>query len=180
MDEQMISFSGSCPYRQYIPKKPNPVGIKNFVMASVGGLMLDFDIYQGAKCLEQQVHPNKYLSLGTMVLPRLSETLTERSQIYCDRYFTSYQAMEYMLTKNIYLTGTIMKNRIQDAAKKLPCDKYLKKQGRGSFVSVIRRDGKVAVSKWYDNKPILLISAVHEQHPEIECRRWSKQEKKYV
>ena len=25
-----------------------------------------------------------------------------------------------------------------------------------------------------------MISAVHDQHPEVECRRWSKQEKKYV
>ena len=54
INEQMIPFSGSCPFRQYIPNKPNPVGIKNFVMASVDGLMLDFDIHQGVKCLEQQ------------------------------------------------------------------------------------------------------------------------------
>ena len=73
-----------------------------------------------------------------------------------------------------------MKNRIQDAARKLPDDKYLKKRGRGSFVSVIRRDGEVAVSKWYDNKPILMISAVHDQHPEVEFRCWSKQEMNYV
>ena len=44
-------------------------------MASVDGLMLDFDIYQGAKFLEQQVHPNKPLGLGTMVHVRLSRPI---------------------------------------------------------------------------------------------------------
>ena len=55
IDEQMIPFSGSCPFRHYIPNKPNPIEIKNFVMALINRLMLDYDIYLGAKCLEHQV-----------------------------------------------------------------------------------------------------------------------------
>ena len=62
-------------------------------MALVDGLMLDYDIYQGAKCLEHQVQPNKPLGLGTLVVDRLTKTLREGSQIYCYRYYTSFQTM---------------------------------------------------------------------------------------
>ena len=44
----------------------------------------------------------------------------------------------------------------------------------------IRQDSKMALTKWFDNKPILMLSAVHAKHPEDECRRWCKQEKMYV
>ncbi len=93
IDEQMIPFTGACPYRQYLPMKPNPVGIKNFVCATADGIVLDFELYQG--------------------------------------------------------TGSLI----------------------GS---------KLCVVKWYDNKPVLLMSVVHGTQPEDTCQRWDKKMKQYV
>ncbi|XP_063749777.1 piggyBac transposable element-derived protein 3-like [Eleginops maclovinus] len=180
IDEQMIPFTGACPFRMYLPLKPNPVGMKNFVMASVDGLVLDFEVYQGSQALALQVPDSDGLGLGSLVIKRLSETLTAGTKVYCDRFFTSTAAVDTMLKDHIYLTGTVMKNRVSQAVNKLPDDKTLKIQGRGTSAAVTREDGKVCVVKWYDNKPVMMLSTVHAEQPEDQCRRWSKKDKIYV
>lgn len=180
IDEQMIPFTGACPFRQYVPLKPNPVGMKNFVLASVDGIVLDFEVYQGSKTLGLQVKDSDGLGLGALVVKRLSETLTAGTKVYCDRYFTTILAVDHMLKNEIYLTGTVMKNRVPQAMKKLPDDKTLKHQGRGASATVTRADGKLCVVKWYDNKPVVMLSTVHAEQPEDTCQRWSKKDKKYL
>ncbi|XP_007562569.1 piggyBac transposable element-derived protein 3-like [Poecilia formosa] len=73
-----------------------------------------------------------------------------------------------------------MKNRIPKAMQKLPSDKIMKQQGRGTSASVVRGDGKLNVVKWFDNKPVLMLSAVHAKEPEDTCQRWSKKDKCYL
>lgn len=73
-----------------------------------------------------------------------------------------------------------MKNRIAKAMQKLPSDKIMKQQGRGTSASVVRGDGKLNVVKWFDNKPVLMLSAVHAKEPEDTCQRWSKKDKCYL
>lgn len=180
IDEQMIPFTGACPCRQYLPMKPNPVGMKNFVCATSDGIVLDFDIYQGADGLLEQVEEPGNLGLGGLVIDRLSQTLHPNTNVYCDRFFTSIQAVEHMMKKQMYVTGTVMKNRVAAAVQKLPTDKTMKKDGRGTSAQVTTEDGKICVVKWFDNKPVLMMSAVHAREPEDTCKRWDKKLKRYV
>uniref|UniRef100_A0A3Q3QJ73 PiggyBac transposable element-derived protein domain-containing protein n=1 Tax=Monopterus albus TaxID=43700 RepID=A0A3Q3QJ73_MONAL len=180
IDEQMIPFTGACPFRQYVPLKPNPVGMKNFVLATAGGIVLDFEVYQGANSLRSQIQDAEELGLGVLVIARLAKTLHPGTKVYCDRFFTSMKAVDQMLEKQVYLTGTIMKNRVTEPLQKLPSDQDMKEQGRGASASVTRGDGKVCVVKWYDNKAVLMLSTVHAEQPEDVCQRWSKKDKQYV
>jgi len=43
----MILFLGCCQIRQFVKGKPRPVGLKNIVITTSDGLIIDFEIYQG-------------------------------------------------------------------------------------------------------------------------------------
>lgn len=110
IDEQMIPFTGRCHLKQYVKNKPRPVGLKNFVITTSSGLVLDFEIYQGkftSLC-------NPELGLGPSVVMRLVRSLPPRSWVYFDRYFTTIPLLEKLHENNIEGTGTIMTNRIRD------------------------------------------------------------------
>ncbi|KAK1906732.1 PiggyBac transposable element-derived protein 3 [Dissostichus eleginoides] len=154
IDEQMIPFTGACPCRQYLPMKPNPVGIKNFVCATSDGIVLDFDLYQGKGALLEQVEEEEVgLGLGGLVLARLCQTLHRGTKVYCDRFFTSIRGLEQMMKKEMK---------------------------RYSSSELSTEDGKLCVVKWYDNKPVLMMSVVHGTEPEDTCQRWDKKLKQYV
>lgn len=72
-----------------------------------------------------------------------------------------------MMKKQVYLTGRVMKHQVAAAMQKLPTDKNMKKDGRGTSTEVTTEDGKICMVKWYDNKPVLMMSAVHAGEPRI-------------
>ncbi|XP_071329190.1 piggyBac transposable element-derived protein 1 [Trachinotus anak] len=110
IDEQMIPFTGACPYRQYLPMKPNPVGIKNFVCATADGTVLDFELYESTNSLIEKVEEPEGLGLESVVIERLCQTLHRGTKVYCDRFFTTIKGAQRMMEKELYITGTIMKN----------------------------------------------------------------------
>ena len=176
IDEQMIPFTGACQLRQYVPNKPNPIGLKNFVSACPDGLVVDFVVYQGANSFKA-FPPVLKLGIGGTVAAHLAETFEAGTHVYCDRYFTSINLIQFLQSKEVYVTGTIMKNRVPAALNQLVPDKDLLKRGRGACDVAVSQDGNLALVKWFDNKPILMLSAVHAKDPEDDCRRWCKREK---
>ncbi|KAG7495694.1 hypothetical protein JOB18_003953 [Solea senegalensis] len=148
--------------------------MKNFVCATVDGIVLDFDIYQGAHALLEQVDEPEGLGLGSLVIDRLSQTLHPGTKVYYDRFFTTIQGVERMMKKQVYVTGTVMKNRRNKT------DKTMKKAGRGTSAQVTTGYGKTCVVKSYDNKPVMMMSVVHATQPEDTCQRWDKKLKRYV
>ena len=79
------------------------------------------------------------LGLGVLVIKHLSETCCTLVQQCTDQFFTTVPAVDHMLEKQVYLTGTVMKNWATKAIEKLPSDKSMR--GRGASAIVTRGDG---------------------------------------
>lgn len=178
IDEQMIPFAGRCAFRQYLPSKPNPLGLKNFVLAARDGLVLDFRIYQGKGTVPDE--DTKKIGLGGSVVKLLTNTVPKDGKhvIYTDRFFTGVKTADELLQLNIHLTGTVMCNRVGSVSKKLKSDKELKQ--RGEWEEWLREDEKVCVVKWKDNKSVTLLSTCIGSEPVQQCQRWSKEQKKRI
>lgn len=74
---------------------------KNCVYATADGIVLDFNIYQGAAAPLEQVKEPGDLFLGGLVIDCLSQILHPNPNVYCDWFFMSTQGVEYMMKKQI-------------------------------------------------------------------------------
>ena len=175
IDEQMISFTGRCPARQYVPRKPSPTGLKNFVLAGASGIVYDFSLYRGAGMYTNYVLNGKPPGQGTGSVLRLCESLREGHRLFCDRFFTTLPLITALQERHIYLTGTITKRNVP-ASVGFTSDLLLSRQGRGSSEQFVS-ENDIAIVKWYDNKPILMASSAFGIEPEGTCSRWCKKDK---
>lgn len=126
IDEMIIPFSGQCGIRQYCPGKPNPVGIKVFVLAHPNGLVCDMVVYQGDTTFSELRAQG--FTLGESVILKLCDTLASGHHIYFDRYFTTVKLAEILLEKGFHCTGTIQRNRIPRNCQFSPENEFKKKE----------------------------------------------------
>lgn len=108
IDEQMIPFSGPCKYRQYVPSKPTPLGLKNFVLAVRDGLVLAFEIYVGKDTIPQALMRN--LGLGTDIVQTLCRIIKHQG---CSVRWSIFHELEtnWALEKKVYPAPAILKKR---------------------------------------------------------------------
>ncbi|XP_049789042.1 uncharacterized protein LOC126194785 [Schistocerca nitens] len=140
IDEQMIPFHGKVKMKEYV--KPNPEGLKNFVMANHNCIPIDFCMYEGKgkEIQSEKVPLPEMLDVGGRVVLKLSDTLTEKSSIYVDKYFTSVPLLDKLLgDRNITATSTIMLSRIPRSIR-LEEDATMRKT-RGCLDHVVKNDG---------------------------------------
>lgn len=157
--------------KQYVRGKPNPTGLKNFILANKHGLVLDFCVYQGkgSSFITESKYP---LTVGESVVIHLSKTIPPGTCLYFDRFFTTQKLLDILKTKKILSTGTVMKNNIPKMVN-LVSDKILMKKPRGTTIQYVREDKKVCLIKWFDNKPIHLLSTECGKNPIDVCKRWN-------
>lgn len=171
VDEQMIPFTGKCHMRQLVKNKPRPVGLKNFVVTTSEGLMLDFEIYFGNN--PALLHP---LGLGPGVVLRLSQSIPPGSCIFFDRFFTTIPLLEELKNRGYHGTGTIMANRIPN--RQQLSFKEDKKMSRGEVDQRISDD--IVLVKWKDSKAVLVASNCTGGTGIDIVQRYEKKEKHYV
>lgn len=170
VDEQMIPFTGRCKLKQYVKNKPRPVGLKNFVVTSYSGIVLDFEIYQGART----TLPNREFGLGPAIIMRMTRSLPIGSFVYFDRYFTTLPLLDKLRQCGYEGTGTIMVNRLKGVTLKEG------KMQRGESHEYVRSDEAVVVVEWKDNQKVVVASTCAGIGPASKVQRWSKTEGKFI
>ncbi|KAJ8966278.1 hypothetical protein NQ314_003646 [Rhamnusium bicolor] len=119
-----------------------------------------------------------HFGASAAVVMQLSERITEPNHaLFFDNYFSSYHIFQYLASKSIFAVGTIRTNRF--GCPKLPSDKNLKKKGRGASAECISKDA-IVITKWYDNKPVIMGSNFVGIGEKDFCKRWDKKENKYI
>ncbi|KAL7396481.1 hypothetical protein ABVT39_006460 [Epinephelus coioides] len=99
-------------------------------------------------------------------------------KLYFDNYFTKYNLLELLAERKIHAAGTARVSRF--ARPPLQSDKEMAKKPRGSCDEVVSCDGKVALVKWYDNRPVLMASNFVGVGRMDEVQRWDKKKAQFV
>lgn len=178
VDEQMVPFRGALSVKQYIKGKPHPWGVKIYFLCGKSGMAYDFLLHQGTTMELSQEH-RKQLGLGAGVVYHLSQRITEANhKLYFDNYFTTFNLLELLAERKIHAAGTARVSRF--ARPPLQSDKEMAKKPRGSCDEVVSRDGKVALVKWYDNRPVVMASNFVSVGRMDEVQRWDKKKAQFL
>lgn len=158
IDEMLPGFRGKCPFRQYIPSKPNKYGIKCFALVDAKlYYTYNIEIYAG----KQPEGPFSISNKPSEVVKRLAEPLFGSGRnITADNWFTDMDLVSYLKQKKISYVGTVRKNKRQ-----LPPE-FVATKGRTQFTSLFGfNDGKTLVSYVPNrNKNVILVSTCHNDN----------------
>lgn len=106
VDEQIVPFKGNLSIKQYMKGKPNPWGIKIFLLCGESGIVYNMILYQGAST-NINVDLQKNFGLGGAVVLSLTQNIKKnRHFLYFDNFFSSYNLFYALLQKKkIMLLG---------------------------------------------------------------------------
>lgn len=174
IDEMIIPYKGRHSGKQYNKSKPKKWGFKAWVRASENGYVSKFEMYQKSTNVSAE-----FGVIGNTVL-RLCEGLEmQNHKLFLDNLFTSIHLIKYLQEKNIYVVGTIRKNRLKEAAKKLIEEKRLKKRERGA-ISVTTSSENITILRWNDNNIVHMISSYAGVDPVDSVQRWNRKTHNYM
>jgi hypothetical protein len=99
------------------------------------------------------------LGISGDIVIRLVRNLPKHQnyKVYTDNWFTSNSLLCALKERGMYGTGTVRSNRPPGCSLKSDTD--LKKDGRGSCEIRTETRNNITVVKWYDNKPVHVVSA---------------------
>ncbi|KAH8027802.1 hypothetical protein HPB51_010448 [Rhipicephalus microplus] len=94
--------------------------------------------------------------------------------LYFDNWFCGVDLQVVLKKVGISSVGTVREARLKGC--KLPSDKDLKKKGRGSYVEMATTFEGVSLRavKWFDNRPVTLLSTFASASPEQAVKRFDK------
>ena len=165
IDEGMTGFKGKCPFRVYMPKKPQRYGIKNWILADAKSRYIkNFTVYTGKE--GNQVTTN----LGLKVVSELVQVLDEGRNVTCDNFFTSYRLAKYLSHRRLTLLGTVNKNRKEVPSEMVDAKTRVVDTSNYLFTKLATLVSYVPRK----NKSVVLLSSSHVQFLEGELSATGK------
>ena len=168
VDEQLVPFKGRCPFRQYIPSKPDKYGMKIFWIFDAKSF---YPLKAKPSLGKEGNAPQQNLDLK-VVLELITLFTDSGKNITMDNYFTDMVLATTFLQNGLTLIGTVRKNKPFIPPSFLPSRSREKKssifafQQKSTLVSYVPKK----------NKAVLLLSTMHnnisvtdddEKKPEI-------------
>ncbi|KAL3214886.1 hypothetical protein MRX96_006977 [Rhipicephalus microplus] len=173
VDEQLVPFKGRSSLKQYLPNKPKKWGYKLFLLCDERGIMSNFEVYTG-KILPQQGFPD--IGAGGNIVLRMASIVPRGLDyiLYFDNWFCGVDLHVVLKKFGISSVETVREACVKGC--KLPFDKDLKKKGRGSYVEMATTFEGVSLRavKWFDNRPVTLLSTFASASPEQAVKRFDK------
>uniref|UniRef100_A0A0K0EC24 DDE_Tnp_1_7 domain-containing protein n=1 Tax=Strongyloides stercoralis TaxID=6248 RepID=A0A0K0EC24_STRER len=179
VDEQMIPFKGKHSIKQYMKKKPRKWGFKAFVLCDSNGITHNWELYTGASLSSTEL-PNVGVS-GNIVL-RLCSIVPKNLnyKVYFDNWFNNIPLQVELEKTGLNYLGTIRPNRLKGC--QFSSDKDMRRKGRGTMEEyyTIVDDIRIIATKWFDNKPVHLLSSFVGIKPVTTIKRYDRQQNKKI
>ena len=166
VDKSVVTFKGRVSFRQHLKGKPNPWGIKAFMLCeSDTGYVVSFSIYYGKDTtLVRPDLPHTVRAVLTVL-----ESLQHKGyDVYVDRFYNSPLLALELLKLGFTVTGTVQSNR-----KGLPAAIRKKsKADKGSITAY--RAGKLMALAWMDKRKVFMLSTKHTKDTQqVTSRRYT-------
>ena len=179
LDETLIRAFGRIKFKVRIVTKAARYGIKIYVITDAAtAFVLRVLIYTGKSTYyaepEAQVEKKTVQVVNRLIEPFVGSHRT----IYVDRFYTSLDLVKSLAEKNLYITGTMLANRIPQAIRIAKSSATFKKMKRGEALKCKLRfttaSGKVSEAGlvcWRDRNMVYCLSNDSNNFEFDECSR---------
>lgn len=166
IDEQMVKYYGHSSLKQFIKSKPIRFGMKNWVAAGKSGYCYHVKLYCGKESYQSSNEP-----LGTRVVLELIRkcNIDSTNCLFADNFFMSCDLLSQLRELQIPAIGTVRANRTGNCP--LKNDKDLQ---RGSMDSKVDTDNKISLTKWQDNRSVIVGTNFQTDCTNQTVKRWKK------
>jgi hypothetical protein len=131
LDESLIRAFGRIKFKVRIISKSARYGVKVYVLTDAAtAFVLKVIVYTGKHTYNQSESPKKTVQV---VEELCSKYQGSHRSIYIDRFYTSIDLVKSMDKMGLYVTGTMMKNRIPKELTIAKSTRQFKDMARGDF-----------------------------------------------
>ncbi|CAJ1968104.1 unnamed protein product [Cylindrotheca closterium] len=180
LDESLIRAFGRIGFKVRVVTKAARYGIKLYVLTeSTSGYVLNVEMYTGGAGHIQ----SEELKKTTQVVKRLCNPYNGSYRtVYVDRFYTSIEVIKELHESDLFVTGTVMANRIPKHLRWT--NKYARDKPRGYHECHVYtfEDSKgqtivIGLTIWKDRKPVIVLTSDGDCRPTGSCKRRSKAER---